>query len=125
MAYINNGVLTPGKRHFFSWTIHRWSFLAQHPTRVTYRELVSLVYFIYCVYEVVLTLTSLRYLLLDVPVEYICDELDSGMSCLVAYAWLAAGEVLILAGKGAKWLVVLVVAIFFGEEFIFRLKGKP
>lgn len=123
MSYIHNGSLRNGRRHFFSETLHRWSFLAQHPTMTTYREAVCLAYFIYCVYQTYVTLGALRFLLWHQQVEDVCALAPSGMACLQAYVWQVLGELFTLLGRGLTWLPVTLVAIFFGEEAIMRWEG--
>lgn len=122
---MHNGTLRHGgRRHFFSETLHRWSFLAQHPVMTTYREAIYLFYFTFCVYHIVLSLAALRTLLWHVQVEDVCAEVSSGMDCLQSYVWLVLGEIMSLLGKGLQWLPVVIVLIFFGEEAIMRLRSK-
>ncbi|KAI9172210.1 hypothetical protein HJFPF1_01704 [Paramyrothecium foliicola] len=124
MAYLENGVLRSRPRRFFSQRLYRWSLIAQHPTVITFRELVGLVLFLYTAYEAYFTAGRIRHLLWRLEVEQFCGPHRAGMDCLQLYATAVSWEVLQWLGKTMKWLPIAVVLIFVREEFASRQKVK-
>ena len=109
---------------FYSELLRRWSYLAQNPRQTTFREVVGLIYTIYCAYHIVVTAGVLHELGWRRELDDVCYAFGTGAACLATYARIAWWELCLLAYRGFKWSPVAAVVVFFTEEAMGRLRRR-